>query len=134
MCVHEEAEVVGLELASGSVRAVSTIHGDVRCDHVVLACGLWARDVWSMLARDCTVAVRGVSTPLVDLVKAQEGDFALRGVGLQAAAGHEAPVIHFDAEGPLRSDRDGRVLVEGAWGVYFRMGRSGTSVIVGGLP
>ncbi len=27
---------------------------------------------------------------------------------------------------PLRSDRDGRVLVDGPWGIYFRMGRTGT--------
>jgi hypothetical protein len=43
-------------------------------------------------------------------------------------------VVHLDQAGPLRSDGDGRVLVPGAWGIYFRMGRSGTGVTGGGLP
>jgi hypothetical protein len=71
--------------------------------------------------------------PLVDLVRAQEGDFVLPGVGLQAGAGLPAPVVHFDAEGPLCAP-DGRVLESGPWGIYFRMGHTGTGVTVGGLP
>jgi glycine/D-amino acid oxidase-like deaminating enzyme len=132
--IVEGVEMVGLEHDGDQVGAVSTTAGSIHCDHVVLACGVWARDVWRMLGLDFTVAVDGVSTPLVDLVRAQEGDFALPGTGLQAAAGHQAPVVHFDAEGPLRCDRDRRVLVEGPWGIYFRMGQTGTGVTVGGLP
>jgi methylglutamate dehydrogenase subunit A len=55
-------------------------------------------------------------------------------VGLSGRAGSEAPVVHLDQAGPLRSDRDGRVLVDGAWGIYFRMGRTGTGITGGGLP
>jgi hypothetical protein len=29
---------------------------------------------------------------------------------------------------------DGRVLVDGPWGIYFRMGRTGTGITGGGLP
>ena len=87
-----------------------------------------------MLGLEFTVAADGGAKPLLNFVKAQEGDLALPGVGLQATAGHQAPVVHFDAEGPLRSDRDGRVLVEGPWGAYFRMGRTGTGITIGGLP
>src|SRR6185437_12083331 len=65
---------------------------------------------------------------------AQEGDLVLPGVGLQAGAGHRSPVVHFDADEPLRAERDGRVLSDGPWGIYFRMGRSGTTVTIGGLP
>lgn len=132
--IVEGIEMIGIDHDGGAVSAVITDHGPIRCDHLVLACGLWARDVWAMLDRDFTVSVDGVPTPLVNLVKAQEGDFSLPGVGLQAKAGHEAPVVHFDAAGPLRSDRDGRVLVDGPWGIYFRMGRTGTGLTVGGLP
>ncbi len=87
-----------------------------------------------MLGLDFRATVDGIRRPLVDLVKAQEGDFLLPRVGLQAAAGHDAPVVHFDADEPLLSDRDGRVLLDGTWGIYFRMGRTGSSVTVGGLP
>jgi glycine/D-amino acid oxidase-like deaminating enzyme len=131
--IVEGVEVIGVERNGRGVSAVLTSSGSVRCDHVVLACGPWARDVWRMLDRDFNVMIDGAPTPLVDLVKGQEGDFILPKVGLQAAAGREAPVVHFDADGPLRSDRDQRVLVDGPWGIYFRMGRTGTGVTVGGL-
>jgi methylglutamate dehydrogenase subunit A len=132
--ILEGAQVVGLEQAGRRVDAVVTSRGSIRCEHVVFACGVWTRDVWRMLGRDLSVTVDGASTPLVDLVKAQEGDFAVPGVRLQSGAGHEAPVVHFDATGPLRSDRNGRTIIDGPWGVYFRMGRTGTGVTVGGLP
>ena len=132
--VATDTPVTGLERDGGLVRAVLTDAGPVRCDHVVLAAGMWAAPLWRMLDRDFTVAIAGVRTPLISLVKAQEGDFALPGVGLQAAAGHRAPVLHFDAEGPLHSDRDGRELTGDPWGIYFRMGQTGTGVTVGGLP
>jgi len=132
--IVEGVEAVGVERDGDGVSAVITSRGAIRCDHVVFACGLWAREVWRMIGREFSVTVDGVQAPLVSLVKAQEGDFALAGVGLQARAGHEAPVVHFDAEGPLYSDRDGRLLVDGPWGIYFRMGRTGTGLTVGGLP
>jgi glycine/D-amino acid oxidase-like deaminating enzyme len=132
--IVEGVEVIGLDHDGGKVSAVVTTRGSVHCGQVVLACGVWARDVWRMLGREFTVRLDGVRTPLVDLVRAQEGDFILPGVGLQAKAGHEAPVVHFDAEGPLYSDRDGRILIDGPWGIYFRMGRTGTGLTVGGLP
>jgi glycine/D-amino acid oxidase-like deaminating enzyme len=132
--VHEGTEVVGLERRGDEVTEVTTTRGSIRCEHVVLAFGVWARDAWRMLGRPFAVQVDGRPQPLVDLLKAQEGDFILPGVGLQSPAGHEAPVVHFDGEGPLRSDRDGRVLVQGAWGIYFRMGHTGTGLAVGGLP
>lgn len=132
--IVEDAPVIGLEKNGSAVSAVVTSRGVIRCDHVVFACGVWARDVWAMLGRDFRVTMGEASAPLVNLVKAQEGDFALPGVGLQAGAGHDAPVVHFDANGPLRSERDGQIVVDGPWGVYFRMGRTGTGVTVGGLP
>jgi len=130
----EDTAVLALEREGGRVAAVVTSRGTVRADHVVIAVGLWAADAWRMLGLDFSVDAGRGPEPLVTLVRAQEGDFALPGVGLAAAAGHQAPVIHFDAEGPLRSDRDGRVLTEDPWGIYFRMGRTGTAVTVGGLP
>jgi methylglutamate dehydrogenase subunit A len=132
--VLEGVEAVGVERTGRAVSAVTTTHGSVRCAHVVFACGVWARDVWRMLGRDFTATIDGAPTPLVALVKAQEGDLVVSGVGLQAGAGREAPVVHFDSAEPLRSQRDGRTLVEGPWGVYFRMGRTGTGITVGGLP
>ena len=75
----------------------------------------------------------GADPAVVALWRAQEGDFALPGVGLQPRAGRESPVVHFDHAGPLHAE-DGRVIVDGPWGIYFRLGRTGTSIVGGGLP
>src|SRR5262249_15726871 len=72
--------------------------------------------------------------PLISFWKAQEGQFALPGVGLGGRAGREAPVVHLDQAGGLRSDRDGQELLPGAWGIYFHLGRTGPGVTGGGLP
>jgi glycine/D-amino acid oxidase-like deaminating enzyme len=115
--IREGLEVVGCE-----DEAVATSEGRIACETVVVAPGPWVARVWRMLGLD--------PGPLVSYMKAQEGEFELRAVGL-SGAGPDPPVVHVDQEGPLRSDRDGRVLVPGAWGIYFR---TGTSITGGGLP
>jgi glycine/D-amino acid oxidase-like deaminating enzyme len=122
--IREGVEVTGFERDSGAVRAVTTDRGRVECEALVMATGPWAAGLLATLGVDARL----------DYLKAQEGEFALRGVGLSGRAGSEAPVVHLDQAGPLRSDRDGRVLVDGAWGIYFRMGRTGTGITGGGLP
>jgi glycine/D-amino acid oxidase-like deaminating enzyme len=122
--IREGVEVTGFELGDSEVNAVRTDGGRIGCETVVLAPGPWAAGVLAMLGVD----------PLLEYWKAQEGEFTLHGVGLSGRAGSEAPVVHLDQAGPLRSDRDGRVLVDGPWGIYFRMGRTGTGITGGGLP
>jgi glycine/D-amino acid oxidase-like deaminating enzyme len=133
--IREGVEVAGFELADGAVRAVATDDGGfVRCDTLVVAPGPWAARVWALLGLDPHVDVAGAGRPLLEYWKAQEGEFALVGVGLSGSAGSEAPVVHLDQSEPLRSDRDATVLVDGPWGIYFRMGRTGTGITGGGLP
>ena len=136
--VREGVEVVGFELGDDRVDAVVTSEGRIDCEAVVACPGPWVASLWSMLGLDPEVEVAGdgppIGRPLVSYLKAQEGEFALVGVGLSGSAGSEAPVVHLDQAGPLHSDRDGRVLVPGAWGIYFRMGRTGTGVTGGGPP
>jgi methylglutamate dehydrogenase subunit A len=122
--IREGVEVSGFEQTGDRVTAVMTDAVRVECETLVLASGPWAARLLAMLGADLSL----------EYWKAQEGEFALHGAGLSGRAGSEAPVVHLDQAGPLRSDRDGRTLVEGAWGIYFRMGRTGTGITGGGLP
>jgi methylglutamate dehydrogenase subunit A len=125
--IREGVEVVGFE--DGAVR---TDAGRIACETVVAAPGPWMPRVWRMLGLDPEVRVDGEPRPLVAYLKAQEGEFQLRGAAL-SGAGADPPVVHLDQSEPLRSDGDGRVLVDGPWGIYFRIGRSG-AITGGGLP
>jgi methylglutamate dehydrogenase subunit A len=122
--IREGVEVTGFERGGRGVEAVLTGAGRIECETLVLAPGPWAGGLLAMLGVD----------PLLEYMKAQEAEFVLHGAGLSGRAGSEAPVVHLDQAGPLRSERDGRVLVDGAWGIYFRMGRTGTGITGGGLP
>jgi glycine/D-amino acid oxidase-like deaminating enzyme len=132
--IREDVEVVGLELGDNGVDAVITGAGRLPCEMLVAAPGPWVAHLWRMLGLDPHVEVSGARRPLIEYWKAQEGEFALDGAGLSGRAGSEAPVVHLDQPGPLRSDRDGSVLLDGPWGIYFRMGRTGTGITGGGLP
>jgi glycine/D-amino acid oxidase-like deaminating enzyme len=112
--IREGVEVVGFEEG----RALTSA-GPIEYETLVLATGPWAAQLLDLELR---------------YMKAQEGEFALAGAGLSGRAGGEAPVIHLDQTLPLVSDRDGRRLVDGPWGIYFRMGRTGTGITGGGLP
>jgi glycine/D-amino acid oxidase-like deaminating enzyme len=134
--IVEGVEANGFELGSGRVEAVLTSSGRLDCEFVVAAPGPWAARLWEMLGQppEVELAGPGETQPLISYWKAQEGQFALPGAGLGGRAGREAPVVHLDQDGGLRSDRDGRELLPGAWGIYFHMGRTGTGVTGGGLP
>ena len=124
--IREGIEVTGFD------DGVVTTEGRIPCETIVVAPGPWIAGVWRMLGLDPDVEIDGEMRPLVSYLKAQEGEFELRGVGL-SSAGADPPVVHLDQSEPLCSDRDGRVLVDGAWGIYFRIGRTG-AITGGGLP
>ena len=123
--IREDTEVVGVEHDDSGASAVLTADGErLACETLVLAPGPWAARLLALVGVELELAYW----------KAQEGEFTLPGVGLSGRAGGEAPVVHLDQSRPLRSDADGRVLVDGPWGIYFRMGRTGTGITGGGLP
>jgi len=128
--VVEGAEVSGFELEGGLVRGIETSLGPIACDLVVVAPGPWARELWRLLELPDEIAVGDERRPMVSYYKVREGDYALPdGTRLP----RRAPVLHLDLYEPLRSDRDGRELHPGPWGIYFRPNGHG-GVQGGGLP
>jgi len=123
--IAEGVEVTEIERSEGGVEALATSRGRIRCERVVFAPGPWAAEVLGML---------GGTWPAISYWKAQEGEFELRDAVAGARAGNEPPVVHLDQAGPLRSDADGGVLVDGPWGIYFRVGAGGATITGGGLP
>ena len=132
--IVEGVEVTGVDLHDGQVHAVETSGGSIRTDFLVAGPGPWAGHLWRMLDLPSEIEVAGEWKPIVTYWKLQEGDYWLDDVELTDANGKEPPVVHLDHVVPLRSDRDGEVLEDGAWGIYYKIGRRGFGVQGGGVP
>jgi glycine/D-amino acid oxidase-like deaminating enzyme len=155
--IFEGVEVTGFDIRDGRVHAVETDQGTIETDFFVAGAGPWGGHVWRMLGLPPEVRVArkdkptspigasprveadgngsGYETkPIVTYWKLQEGDYWLDDVELVLDKGHEPPVVHLDHVVPLVSDRDGRVLEDGAWGIYYKIGRRGFGVQGGGVP
>jgi len=153
--ILEGVEVTGIDLHDGEVQAVETSAGTVAADLFVAGPGPWAAQVWRMLDLPMEIRVARKDKPtspvgasprveadggdyelksVITYWKLQEGDFWLDdGVDLRSD-GHEPPVVHLDHVLPLVSDRDGHVIVDGPWGIYYKIGRRGFGVQGGGVP
>src|ERR671933_1203547 len=154
--IFEGVEVTGIDLHDGQVQAVETDQGTIATDFFAAGAGPWGGHVWRMLdlAPEVRVAQKDKPTspigdaprveaagdgsgyetkPIVTYWKLQEGDYWLDGVE-PADRDREPPVVHLDHVVPLRSDRDGRVIDDGPWGIYYKIGRRGFGVQGGGVP
>lgn len=153
--IFEGVEVTGIDLHDGQVQAVETDQGTIATDLFVAGAGPWGGHVWRMLGLPSEVRVArkekptspvgdsprvesdgdGFETkPIVTYWKLQEGDYWLDDVELADTAGREPPVVHLDHVVPLVSDRDGHVIDDGPWGIYYKIGRRGYGVQGGGVP
>jgi glycine/D-amino acid oxidase-like deaminating enzyme len=156
--ILEGVEITGIDLHDGEVHAIDTNEGPIETELFIGGPGPWAGQVWSMLGLPAQVRVAGKEKPtspigdsprveaepehgngdelkpVVTYWKLQEGDYWLDGVDFADAGGREPPVVHLDHIVPLRSDRDGRVIEDGPWGIYYKVGRRGYGVQGGGVP
>ncbi len=97
--VFEHTTVHGVEASDGRVAAVRTSAGRVECERVVLACGLWTRD----LAADC-----GVNVPLYPAEHVHVRSGPIGGVG------PDLPVLR-DLDGSFYVRAEGDRLLVGAF-------------------
>ena len=123
--------VTGFDIRGGEVRAVRTDHGDVTTDQVVVAVGPWIKSLWSMLGLPEKVDVRTPDGELrkdLDMwtyLRLQEGEIRFPLSEYVMANGEMPPVIHVDSSEPLYSDRNGRLITDEVWGIYFKRDRHG---------
>ena len=136
--IFEGVEVTGFDLHDGVVQSVETDRGSIATELFVAGAGPWGGHVWRMLGLppEVKVARNGSyeAKPIVTYWKLQEGDYWLDDVELKDPSRNEPPVIHLDHVVPLVSDRDGHVISDGHWGIYYKVGRRGFGVQGGGVP
>jgi hypothetical protein len=124
-------EVKGFDIRDGAVHAVETSRGTVTVDQVIVAVGPWIKSVWAMLDLPDKI---DVCTPNGELHKdlemwtywrLQEGEIRVNPKEYVTADGKIPPVIHVDSTEPLISDKTGKLITDGQWGIYFKQDKHG---------
>lgn len=131
--------VTGFEQTNGTVTAVLTDHGAIRADYVVIAPGPWAVSFWNYLDLPMAISVthdgsRHDNVPMWTYWCLQEGTLGVDPNLQRTNDGAMPPVLHVDTDATLRSDRDGRVLCDGLWGIYYKPDFSFQGVQGGSTP
>jgi len=126
--IIEGVSVTGLNTANGSnvVTSVETSDGTIACDEVIAAVGPWVNSIWNMLALPKTISVKGRDgevhdgIPMWHYMALQEGTLGVDPDYQRTNAGAMPPVIHVDTDAPLYSDRDGALITDKLWGIYYK--------------
>src|SRR5215831_1201749 len=110
--------------ADESVEAVETSAGRIEVgEHVVIAPGPWAKQLWAMLGRPDRIDVRTPAgdvheqLPMWTYWNLQEGEITVDPLVFATADGGAPPVIHLDTDAPLRTDDD-VLITDELWGIY----------------
>jgi glycine/D-amino acid oxidase-like deaminating enzyme len=114
------------DAGSGAVRAVETDAGTISCNQVVVAVGPWINTIWNMLGLPKNIAVKGRDGATHEGVRMwhymalQEGTLGVDPDFQKTNDGAMPPVIHVDTDAPLYSDRDGKLITDQLWGLYYK--------------
>lgn len=132
--------VTGLTLEGGAVSAVETDSGPIDLDSLVIAVGPWIRDFWRMLQLPDRIAVKGPDGRLHPdramwtYWSLQEGTLGVDPRFLTDNAGAMPPVVHVDSDAPLYDDRNGSLVTDRMWGIYFKPDFNFGGVQGGAMP
>jgi glycine/D-amino acid oxidase-like deaminating enzyme len=135
-------EVTGFRSASGSdaVVAVETSAGTIECGHVDIGVGPWINALWNLLGLPRTIRVKGRDGTIHDDVRMwrymalQEGTLGVDPEFQKTNDGRMPPVIHVDTDAPLHSDRDGKLITDRLWGLYYKPDFHFNGVQGGAMP
>jgi glycine/D-amino acid oxidase-like deaminating enzyme len=135
-------EVTGFRSGNGStaITAVVTNAGTIGCDQVVVGVGPWINSIWNLLELPKTVTVKGRDGRMHDGVRMwhymalQEGTLGVDPDFQKTNDGRMPPVIHVDTDAPLHSDRDGKLITDRLWGLYYKPDFHFNGVQGGAMP
>ena len=120
-------EVLSFEFGSNSnaVTALNTSEGRIACETVVVGAGPWINKIWNLLELPKLITVKhnGVVRDDVPMWKfwcLEEGTLAVDPNMHRTNDGRFPPVLHVDTDAPLYSDRDGHLITDKLWGIYYK--------------
>ncbi len=130
--IQTGVQVTGLEFDSaGAVRAVKTNRGLIEVDQLIVAVGPWIEQIWEMLGLPDKIDVRDSSGTLHKNREMWtywallEGAIKVNPKEYVTADGKTPPVFHFDSMEPLISQKSGKQINDGVWGIYWKQDRHG---------
>jgi glycine/D-amino acid oxidase-like deaminating enzyme len=138
--IHPATQVTGFSLDGGAVSAVETDQGRIRVEAVVVAVGPWIRDLWRMLELPERISVKGPDgtvhpdRQMWTYWSLQEGTLGVDPTFLTDNQGRMPPVVHVDTDAPLLDDRDGSLITDQLWGIYFKPDFNFGGVQGGAMP
>ena len=126
--IVEGVTVTGLRAGSGTnaIAAVETSSGAIGCDEVIVGVGPWINAVWNMLELPKAISIKGRNgktsdgVPMWHYMALQEGTLGVDPNFQKTNAGAMPPVLHVDTDAPLYSDRDGALITDKLWGIYYK--------------
>lgn len=140
--IFEGVAVTGLRTNNGAaaVTAVETAAGTIACEEVVVGVGPWINAIWNMLELPKTIGIKGrdgrmnEGVPMWHYMALQEGTLGVDPDFQKTNSGAMPPVLHVDTDAPLYSDRDGALITEKLWGVYYKPDFNFGGVQGGAMP
>ncbi len=120
--------VTGLRAGNGAtaISSVETSAGAIACDEIVVGVGPWVNAIWNMLDLPKAISVKGRdgnvhdAVPMWHYMALQEGTLGVDPNFQKTNAGAMPPVLHVDTDAPLYSDRDGALITDKLWGIYYK--------------
>jgi glycine/D-amino acid oxidase-like deaminating enzyme len=148
-----KARALGVEIVTGvevtafrsgngtaAIAAVETRAGTIECERVVVGVGPWINGIWNLLDLPKRIRVKGRDGRLHDGVRMwhymalQEGTLGVDPELQKTNDGGMPPVIHVDTDAPLHSDRDGKLITDKLWGLYYKPDFHFNGVQGGAMP
>ncbi len=121
-------EVLGFEFGSnsGAVTALDTNEGSIACETVVVGVGPWVNEIWNLLDLPKRITVKDlngrvhIDVPMWKFWCLEEGTLGVDPQMHRTNDGRFPPVLHVDTDAPLYSDRDGKLITDRLWGIYYK--------------